>query len=463
MGLRGGGSRPQAPYGPSHKELVSGGGWRLEVVGGWRLVVGSWQRLAVGGGWWLAVGGPWRLSLRAVLSPKKVLLKEIWSGPSKHFGHFEGRGGGRGGRGWCPAPLPSGPSPRRPPPDNCSGTAPRQSTHRPAASAGPTPHGPRRRAPHTLVAGGVMGVVLRVHAVHGHPQAPLHLLLPGLADALLLLLVHRCLGHGRAGGGGGPRTPGHRHNIRGSAPVSLSQGRFWHPLHQRTRKEEHRRTLGEWVFKCAEGGGVDTTLWLAPPPPPCVTFCRIAVSLRGPGQSPVLPFACCVGSLRSVGRCGRWSCWCRFHVRGAQSLVCRGCAGCGGMCRLRVSGAQELAYWGLCWLLPGSFDCFCRPRASVHRPSAPPPPKALQIRGVQTIGCISFSIFSCCSIFHFPKGDVGFSLGGPQLVRCGIATFAPAARAPLGEGGGVSIEPPKTREGGGGFRKGAQLTGPSIS
>ena len=59
-----------------------------------------------------------------------------------------------------------------------------------------------------------------------------------------------------------------------------------------------------------------------------MTCRRVAVSLRGPGQSPVLPFACCVGSLRSVGRCGRCSCWCRFRVRGAQSLVC----------------------WGLCWL-----------------------------------------------------------------------------------------------------------------
>ena len=75
-------------------------------------------------------------------------------------------------------------------------------------------------------------------------------------------------------------------------------------------------------------------------PPPPVTFRRVVVSLRGPGQSPGLPFACCVGSLRSVGRCGRCSCWCRFRVRGAQSLVCRGCAGCGGMCRLCVSGAQ---------------------------------------------------------------------------------------------------------------------------
>ena len=54
------------------------------------------------------------------------------------------------------------------------------------------------------------------------------------------------------------------------------------------------------------------------PPTPRVTFRWVADSLRGPGQSPVLPFACCVGSLSSVGRCGRCSCWCPFRVRGAQ-------------------------------------------------------------------------------------------------------------------------------------------------
>ena len=63
-------------------------------------------------------------------------------------------------------------------------------------------------------------------------------------------------------------------------------------------------------------------------------------SFTGPWTSPVLPFACCVGALLSVDRCGRCSRWCRFRVRGAQRLVCRGCVGCGGMCRLRVSGAQ---------------------------------------------------------------------------------------------------------------------------
>ena len=52
--------------------------------------------------------------------------------------------------------------------------------------------------------------------------------------------------------------------------------------------------------------------------PPCVTFRLVVAPLRGPGRSPVLLFACCVGSLLSVGRCGRCSCWCRLRVRGAQ-------------------------------------------------------------------------------------------------------------------------------------------------
>ena len=57
------------------------------------------------------------------------------------------------------------------------------------------------------------------------------------------------------------------------------------------------------------------------PPPswtPCVTLRLVVAPLRGRGQSPVLPFACCVGLLLSVGRCGRCSCWCCFRVRGAQ-------------------------------------------------------------------------------------------------------------------------------------------------
>ena len=54
----------------------------------------------------------------------------------------------------------------------------------------------------------------------------------------------------------------------------------------------------------------------------------------GPRQSPVLPFACCVGALLSVGRCGRCSCWCRFRVRRPSGwcagavLNVAGCAVC---------------------------------------------------------------------------------------------------------------------------------------
>ena len=77
-------------------------------------------------------------------------------------------------------------------------------------------------------------------------------------------------------------------------------------------------------LRCAGGGGV------SPLHPPCVTCCRVTVSLRGPGQAPVLPFACSVRSPRSVGRCGLCSCWCRFRIGGAQSLAYWGCAACCG-------------------------------------------------------------------------------------------------------------------------------------
>ena len=59
-----------------------------------------------------------------------------------------------------------------------------------------------------------------------------------------------------------------------------------------------------WVFR-----GAEEDFWpqALSPPPPRVTFRPVDVPLRGPGQSPARPFACCVGSLRSVGRCGRCS------------------------------------------------------------------------------------------------------------------------------------------------------------
>ena len=100
---------------------------------------------------------------------------------------------------------------------------------------------------------------------------------------------------------------------------------------------------------------------------PSVTFRLVVVPLRGPGRSPVLPFACCVGSLLSVGRCGRCS--------GVVSAFTEPSSWCVGAV-LNVHGVpfarQRRPIVGvlrMCWLLPGSFDCFCCPRVSVHRPS----------------------------------------------------------------------------------------------
>ena len=136
------------------------------------------------------------------------------------------------------------------------------------------------------------------------------------------------------------------HDRRTPASRNVHRPRGQHLIHDHFRRKEvglvfllgSPAPVRRISMQCACGGGVHRAPW--PMPPPCVTFRRVVVSLRGPGQSPVLPFACCVGSLRSVGRCGRCSCWCHFCVRGAQRLVCWGCAGCGGMCRLRVTGAQ---------------------------------------------------------------------------------------------------------------------------
>ena len=98
------------------------------------------------------------------------------------------------------------------------------------------------------------------------------------------------------GGGGGGQTP------------------YFPPCPQISQGERMKLTRGNMDL----GYLWYTNLWVPDPPPPCVTFRLVVVSLRGPGRSPVLPFACCVGSLRSVGRCGRCSRWCRFRVRGAQ-------------------------------------------------------------------------------------------------------------------------------------------------
>ena len=104
---------------------------------------------------------------------------------------------------------------------------------------------------------------------------------------------------------------------------------LWHGTSQQRHRLTYTRATPNTLRTKLSHGLCDTEILT-----PCVTFRRVVAPSRGPGQSPGLPFACCVGSLRSVGRCGRCSCWCRFRVRGATSSWCVGAvlnvAGCDG-------------------------------------------------------------------------------------------------------------------------------------
>ena len=159
-----------------------------------------------------------------------------------------------------------------------------------------------------------------------------------------------------------------------------------------------------------------------------MTFRPAVVSLRAHGQSPVLPFARCVGLLLSVSRCGRCSCWCRFRVRSPV-------VGVPGLCWMwrDVPFARQwrpvVGVLRLCWLLPLSLGCFCRPHASVHRPSitcltvfpraSPPPPRVtfrLVVAPLRGPGRSPVLPFACC---------VGSLL---SVGRCGRCSSPPPPR-----------------------------------
>ena len=101
--------------------------------------------------------------------------------------------------------------------------------------------------------------------------------------------------------------------------------------------------------------------------PPCVTFLRVAGSLQGPGQSPVLPLACCVGSLCSDGH---WPAFLLVPFLHWRSPV--------------------VGPLGLCWLLRGSFYGVCCPpplrTQVVHQmPHLPPHSLLLKQPPAQTL------------------------------------------------------------------------------
>ena len=109
-------------------------------------------------------------------------------------------------------------------------------------------------------------------------------------------------------------------------------------------------------------------------PPPPVPFRPVAVSLRGPGQSPVLPFACCVGSLRSVGRCGRCSfCGVVSASAGPSSWRTGGYAGgCGGSFEALCCPSPHRVQVG--HHTPRRGSVCVRPHRSTPPPMVTPPP-----------------------------------------------------------------------------------------
>ena len=151
--------------------------------------------------------------------------------------------------------------------------------------------------------------------------------------------------------------------------------------------------------------------------PPRVTFRRVAVPLRGPEQSPGLPFACCVGSVPSGGHCGLCSLWCRFRIR----------------------GAQQLAYWGLCWLLQGSLYGFCCPAPPPRRPSGAELLKGALAGGGGGVAFVGVGCLSHCSL----------------LQRSAVAS-TPAEGLRIQDGEGWRVLPPqvmrKLEHGAGGWR-----------
>ena len=97
-----------------------------------------------------------------------------------------------------------------------------------------------------------------------------------------------------------------------AAPRSDTSAQGTHSAPTRTRggrAKGNGRNIAGKLRKTAEDCGTlqENCGKVRTPPPPRVTFRRVVAPLRGPGQSPVLPFECFVGSLRSVGCCGRCS------------------------------------------------------------------------------------------------------------------------------------------------------------
>ena len=150
----------------------------------------------------------------------------------------------------------------------------------------------------------------------------------------------------RALGGGGvdPNLYGSTTHLLGEGAGGFGEKTFFGP------KFVFRRLQHQHPFLHKTKGPARKPIFPTPPlrrrGSHCVTFRRAAVSLRGPGQSPFLPFACCVGLLRSDGRRGLCSfCGVASAFAGPSSWRTGGCAGCCGG-RFSVLAAHSAPHSG---------------------------------------------------------------------------------------------------------------------
>ena len=105
------------------------------------------------------------------------------------------------------------------------------------------------------------------------------------------------------------------------------------------------------------------------PPAPCVTFRQVAVSLRGPGQSPVP----CFPSRTALGQC--------FLTAAAACVPCGVISALAEPCRWRTGSCQgrftvfAAHYPAHSGRLPHASPHFRVREAQCHAPPPPPPPK----------------------------------------------------------------------------------------
>ena len=153
------------------------------------------------------------------------------------------------------------------------------------------------------------------------------------------------------------------------------------------------------------------------PPGPRVTARQVAVSLRGPGQSPILPFACCVASILSDGRCGWCSLRCRFRISGAQYGAHWVRAGCCGGC-LRVLLPTPLHVWAVRHMPPRVSLC-------VRSHCSTPPHGVLVVHMPPRVALYVRSDYST-----FPRGARGHCAHLYGYRRCPARSWWPGRFAP---------------------------------